>query len=147
MKKLYYIILLFFVLPSIIFGQVPDALSLDLQNLVKPENFSRSINVLLTFASLGLIPFVLVSTTSFLRIIIVFSLMRQALGTGQSPPNTVIISLAIFMTVFIMTPTWNTINTSALNPYNSGKINQKEAIKQISKSVLRSRAGIEKLVL
>tara|TARA_A100001015_G_scaffold309446_1_gene408931 strand:+ start:1665 stop:2402 length:738 start_codon:yes stop_codon:yes gene_type:complete len=128
MKKLFLFFILAFILPSVILGQVPDALSLDLQNLVKPENFSRSINVLLTFASLGLIPFVLVSTTSFLRIIIVFSLMRQALGTGQSPPNTVIISLAIFMTVFIMTPTWNSINTSALNPYYAGKINQKEAI-------------------
>tara|TARA_A100001015_G_C14829350_1_gene647961 strand:- start:234 stop:968 length:735 start_codon:yes stop_codon:yes gene_type:complete len=122
--------ILFLLIPSILLAQVPDALSLDLQNLVKPENFSRSINVLLTFASLGLIPFVLVSTTSFLRIIIVFSLMRTALGTGQSPPNTVIISLAIFMTVFIMTPTWNDINTQALKPYYAGQISQKEAMTQ-----------------
>ena len=128
MKKLVLITLVLFIIPGILFAQVPDALSLELQNLTKPENFSKSVNVLLTFASLGLIPFALVSTTSFLRIIIVFSLMRTALGTGQSPPNSVIVSLAMFMTVFVMTPTWSNINEKALSPYYSGQINQKQAM-------------------
>ena len=114
--------------PNIIFGQGPDVYNLDFVDLVKPQNFSRTITLLITMASLGLIPFFLISTTSFLRTVIVLSLMRQATGTAQSPPNSVIVSLALFITIFVMTPTWNEINEVSIQPYRQGKINQTEAI-------------------
>mgnify|MGYP003332718906 FL=1 len=75
-----------------------------------------------------MIPFFLVSTTCFLRIIIVLSILRMSLATQQSPPNSVMVSLAMFLTIFVMTPTWNDINETAVGPYRSGNLTQMEAI-------------------
>ena len=113
-----------------IFGQVPGGFDINIGSFVSPEGFSSSINLLLALSSISLIPFFLVSTTSFLRIIIVLSMLRQALQTQQSPPNSVMIALALFLTVFVMSPTWNQINQSAVKPYQAGKINQRQALNQ-----------------
>ncbi|MGC6418175.1 MAG: flagellar type III secretion system pore protein FliP [Bradymonadia bacterium] len=77
---------------------------------------------------LTLAPAILLTMTSFTRIIIVFSFLRQALGTQQAPPNQVMIALALFMTVFIMQPVWSKVNTEALQPYSAGTISQTEAM-------------------
>ena len=66
-------------------------------------------------------------TTSFLRFVIVLSLIRQALGTAQSPPNPVIVILALFMTAYVMAPVLSTVYETAIVPYNNGKISQKQA--------------------
>jgi flagellar biosynthetic protein FliP len=66
--------------------------------------------------------------TSFTRIIIVLSLLRQALGTAQLPPNQVLIGLALFMTFLIMTPTWEAVNNKGLKPYMAGELTQSEAL-------------------
>ncbi|MFH1361496.1 MAG: flagellar type III secretion system pore protein FliP, partial [bacterium] len=71
--------------------------------------------------------FFLISVTSFLRIIIVFALIRTAVGTQQVPPNMIIVGLAFFMTVFIMSPVWTEINETAVTPYNQGKLTQAKA--------------------
>jgi flagellar biosynthesis protein FliP len=84
------------------------------------------ILAILTFMTMG--PAVVLTMTSFTRIIIVFSLMRQALGTQQSPPNQVIIALALFLTVFIMQPVWFKIQNEALIPYIEGNISQTVAL-------------------
>jgi len=84
------------------------------------------ILALLTLMTLG--PGAILTMTCFTRIIIVFSLMRQALGTQQSPPNQVIIALSLFMTAFIMQPVWSTIQRDALVPYMEGQISQTVAI-------------------
>ncbi len=70
----------------------------------------------------------MIMMTSFTRIIIVLSLLRQALGTQQLPPNQVLIGLALFMTFMIMGPTWQRVNSDALQPYFDGKIEQSEAL-------------------
>ena len=77
---------------------------------------------ILTLMTLG--PGMILTMTSFTRIVIVFSLMRQALGTQQSPPNQVIIALALFLTAFIMQPVWGEIKTKSLLPYLEGEISQ-----------------------
>ena len=92
------------------------------------EGFSDSIVLLVAMSLIGLIPFFLVTTTSFLRIVIVFSMLRMALATQQSPPNTALIGLAMFMSVFIMTPTINTIMETAVTPFQEGQISQKQAM-------------------
>ena len=114
-------------------AQVPD-INIDVNSFFQPEGFSQSINLLLALAGISLIPFFLVSTTCFLRIVIVLSMTRMALATQQSPPNTVMISLAMFLTIFVMTPTWNEINENAVTPYRDGSISQMEAFKTGSKS-------------
>ena len=118
----------FMMISSNVFGQaLPNVGGIDLGNLAN-EGFSESIALLVAMSMITLIPFLLVTTTSFLRVVIVFSMLRMALATQQSPPNTALIGLAIFMSVFIMTPTFNLIMEDAVAPYQSGQITQKEAM-------------------
>ena len=117
-----------FFVASNAFGQaLPGAPGIDLGNLAN-EGFSESIALLVAMSLITLIPFLLVTTTSFLRVVIVFSMLRMALATQQSPPNTALIGLAIFMSVFIMTPTFNLVMENAVAPYQAGQITQKEAM-------------------
>lgn len=103
--------------------------------------FSNSIQLIISLALISLIPFFLLSVTAFLRIIIVFALLRTAIGTQQVPPNSVLVGLALFMTVFVMSPVWQEVNRTAFVPYNAGKISQAKAfeagMKPLSQFMLR----------
>ncbi|MEE2755910.1 MAG: flagellar type III secretion system pore protein FliP [Myxococcota bacterium] len=77
---------------------------------------------------LTLAPAILLTMTSFTRIIVVFSFLRQALGTQQAPPNQVMIALALFMPVFIMQPVWSKVHREAIQPYSAGTMSQAEAM-------------------
>jgi flagellar biosynthetic protein FliP len=103
--------------------------------------FSSSIQLILSIALISLAPFIVVSMTSFLRIIIVFSFARTAIGTQQIPPNVVLLGLALFMTAFIMAPVWSDISKTAIEPYQLGRISQARAFelgaKPISKFMLK----------
>jgi flagellar biosynthetic protein FliP len=79
---------------------------------------------------LSLLPAVLVMFTSFTRIVVVLSFLRHALGGQQIPPNPVIIGLAIFLTLFIMSPTIDVLTKESINPYMEKKINMTEAVKR-----------------
>ncbi|MFC1770777.1 flagellar type III secretion system pore protein FliP [Candidatus Margulisiibacteriota bacterium] len=129
MKKplIIFAILVYILMPVAVFAQVPG-INIDAESFLKPESFSNSINLLLSLSSISLVPFFLVSTTSFLRTVIVLSMLRTSIGTQQSPPNIVIISLSLFLTLFVMTPTWQKVNEVAVAPYRDGKITQKEAM-------------------
>ena len=81
---------------------------------------------LLTLITLA--PALLIMLTSFTRIVIVLSLLRQALGLQQTPPNIVITGLALFLTILVMAPTWTQIQTSAVNPYMDGKLPAQDAV-------------------
>lgn len=117
---------LILLIPVAILAQEPGILNLD--PMTNSENFSRSLNLLLSMASIAFIPFFLLSSTCFLRIVIVLSMVRQAIGTQQAPPNIVIVSLALFLSVFVMTPTLQQVNTTAVQPYNEGKLSQMQAL-------------------
>ena len=84
--------------------------------------YSLPIQTLLFMTALGFIPAMLLMMTSFTRIIIVLSLLRQALGTMQSPPNQVIVGLSLFLTLFIMAPTFDKIYATAYQPFSEQKI-------------------------
>jgi flagellar biosynthetic protein FliP len=88
---------------------------------------SVNLQLLFLFTVLSLAPAILIMTTSFVRIVIVLSFLRSAL-TVQQPPNQVLISLALFLTAFIMAPTFDSINKQALVPLREGKIQADEAI-------------------
>jgi len=79
--------------------------------------YSLSLQLLALMTSLTLLPSFLLMMTAFIRIIIVLSILRQALGTGQTPPNTVLVGLALFLTLFIMAPVLNDVYVNALVPY------------------------------
>jgi flagellar biosynthetic protein FliP len=108
----------------------PLSANINLQQIMASPQFSNSIQLVLSLAVISLVPFFLISVTSFLRIIIVFSLVRTAVGTQQVPPSSVIIGLALFMTVFIMSPVWKEVNEKAVIPYNKGRISQQKAFER-----------------
>lgn len=87
------------------------------EELTSPEGLSSSLRIMLMLTVLSLAPAILLMTTSFVRIVVVLGLLRQAIGTQQLPPSQVITSLALFMTVLIMAPVWNEIKNEAIVPY------------------------------
>ncbi len=93
-------------------------------------NNSQSVILIVGLAVLSLAPSLILMLTSFTRIIIVFSLTRNALGLQGIPPNQVLIGLALFLSLFVMAPTLDTLNTEALQPYLDGTITQAEAIER-----------------
>lgn len=92
----------------------------------KPGTSALTLILLITILSLA--PAILVLMTSFTRIVIVLSFVRTSLGTQQTPPNQVLIGLALFLTLFVMAPTFSTMNDVALQPYLKGDITQTEAL-------------------
>lgn len=94
-------------------------------------SLSSSVQIILVLTVLALAPTILIMFTSFTRIIVVLHFVRIAVGTQTSPPNQVIIGLALFLTLFIMWPTFTTINENALQPLDEGTITQEEALEQI----------------
>src|SRR5688572_16695631 len=114
-------------------AEPPGATSLSpmqLPDLTKRENFSSAMQIIILLTVLSLAPAILIMMTSFTRIIIVLSLLRQALGTQQLPPNQVLIGLSMFMTFLVMAPTWQRVNSEALQPYMDGSMPQRDALAQ-----------------
>jgi flagellar biosynthetic protein FliP len=93
---------------------------------------SDAVNIILLLTVLSVLPSILLMMTCFTRIVIVFSLLRNALGLQQTPPNQVIIGLALFLSLFIMQPTLNEINTVAYQPFSAGQIDGFEFIDRAS---------------
>ena len=107
----------------------PSLSPMQLPDLTKRENFSSAMQIIILLTVLSLAPAILIMMTSFTRIIIVLSLLRQALGTQQLPPNQVLIGLSMFMTFLVMSPTWQRVNSEALQPYMEGSMEQPDALR------------------
>ena len=97
-------------------------------NLGNDEDFSLAIQALILMTVLSFGPAIVTMMTSFTRIIVVFFFLRMGLGTQQSPPNQVLLGLAMFMTIFIMAPTFNQINEEAIQPYINDEMTQTQAL-------------------
>ena len=104
-------------------------ITLGLEDADDPEKISSALQILVLLTILTLAPAILIMTTSFARIIIVLSFLRQAMGTQQTPPTQILIGLALFLTMFVMGPVWNEINEGALKPYMEEELGQFEALK------------------
>ena len=91
------------------------------------EDYALPIQMILLITVLSLAPAIVIMTTSFTRLVVVFGLLRTALGTQQAPPSQLISGLALFLTFFIMYPVFSEIHDTALMPYIQGEITQKEA--------------------
>ncbi len=83
-----------------------------------PQGLSSSLQVLLLLTVLSLAPSILLMTTCYVRIIVVLGLLRSAIGTPQLPPSQVVTSIALFMTLFIMTPVWTEVYDKSIKPYS-----------------------------
>ena len=92
-----------------------------------PQEVALSLQILALLTILTLAPAILILMTSFTRLIVVFSFLRNALATQQMPPNQVLVGLALFLTFFVMAPVWGDINQNALQPYLAEEISQEEA--------------------
>jgi len=92
------------------------------------QQYSMSLQLLGLMTTLTLLPSMLLMMTSFVRIIIVLSILRQALGTAQTPPNTVLVGLALFLTFFIMSPVFESVYNDAVGPYMNAKLDFDKAL-------------------
>ncbi|MDU9389211.1 flagellar type III secretion system pore protein FliP [Pseudomonas japonica] len=92
------------------------------------QEYSVSLQILLIMTALSFIPAFVILMTSFTRIIIVFSILRQALGLQQTPSNQILIGLALFLTMFIMAPVFDRVNKDALQPYLAETLNAQQAL-------------------
>lgn len=94
------------------------------------QPFSLSIQILVLMTLLTLLPAAILSTSAFLRIIIVLSILRQALGTAQTPPNQMLLGVALFLTFFVMTPVIGSVWEDSAKPYMDGEITAEVAFAQ-----------------
>ena len=101
---------------------------LNVSNAKGGQQYSLTLQLLALMTTLTLLPSMLLMMTSFVRIIIVLSLLRQALGTGQTPPNMVLVGLSLFLTLFIMSPVFDNIYQNALLPYMNGSMPFEKAL-------------------
>lgn len=95
------------------------------------KNYSLTLQILALMTVLTLLPSLLLMMTSFTRIIIVLSILRQALGTAQTPSNQVLVGLALFLTLFIMAPVFDAAYSNAYEPYQAEKISGEEALQRL----------------
>lgn len=129
MAKKVALLLLATVLSSPVLAQVSiPSVSMGLKTTENPQEIVDSIKIVLMLTVLTLAPAILILMTCFTRIIVIFSFLRQALGTQQMPPNQLLVGLSLFLTFFIMRPAFNEINAKALKPYLNGEIKQDVAL-------------------
>lgn len=94
------------------------------------QTYSLTLQILILMTAVTMLPGIVLMMTSFTRIVIVLAILRQALGAGQSPPNQVIIGLSLFLTLFIMGPVIDRINTEAVQPYMAGTLDATAALQK-----------------
>ncbi len=134
MKKavLLFLFIIFICSPAVIHAQqaatVPfPHIGINFGTSSKPGDISTTLQLLLLLTVLSLAPSLMIMTTSYLRIIIVFHFLKTALGTPQMPPSQLVAGISLFITFFIMAPTWSKVNTAALKPLMNGKITAEQA--------------------
>ncbi len=106
----------------------PEDFQFNITTNAGSNSLSSSLQIVLVLTVITLAPFILIMVTSFTRIIVVLHFVRSALGTQTTPPNQVLIGLALFLTFFIMSPVLNQVNTECVQPYESGQLTQEEAL-------------------
>ncbi|HEX3726806.1 MAG TPA: flagellar type III secretion system pore protein FliP [Pirellulales bacterium] len=106
--------------------ELPGGLG-NIDQWTSPDGLTPTLQVMMLLTVVSLAPAILMMTTCFVRIVVVLSLLRQALGTAQLPPSQVMTSIALFMTLLVMSPVWNKVYTEAISPYTQREITLDEA--------------------
>lgn len=97
-----------------------------------PQDLAVTLQIMALLTVLSLAPSILIMTTSFVRIIVVLSFLRNALSIQNAPPNQVIIALSLFLSFYIMSPYWSQANQNGIQPYLNGQITQEEALDNVA---------------
>jgi len=111
-------------------GLTLPSLSLSFSEVESPSDLVNVLKIIIGLTVLSLAPAILIMMTSFTRIVVVLSFLRQSLGTQQMPPNQLIVGLSLFLSFFIMAPTFTQINENAIDPFLNESITQTAAIEQ-----------------
>src|SRR3954468_4004964 len=106
---------------------VPAQLKVDMTSANGQVQMTMPVQIMILMTLLTFLPAIVISLSSFTRIIIVFHFLRQALGTQEAPSNQILIGLALFLSFFVMNPTLTAMYTSAYEPWSKGEIDQSEA--------------------
>ncbi|MFZ2289997.1 MAG: flagellar type III secretion system pore protein FliP [Halopseudomonas yangmingensis] len=129
-------LLLLLLSPGLLAQSAADPLSLPALTLTSDEDgqqtWSVSLQILLLMTALSFIPAIVMMMTSFTRIIIVFAILRQALGLQQTPSSQILVGLALFLTFFIMAPVFERVNNNALQPYINQELSGQQALEAAS---------------
>ncbi|ABO50906.1 flagellar biosynthetic protein FliP [Desulforamulus reducens MI-1] len=128
--------LLLFLIPNGVFAEplIPiPSINLNVETAQEPQQVVDSVKLLIFLTLLSMVPAFLMMLTSFTRIIVVLSFLRSALGTQQTPPNQVLIGLALFLTIFIMNPVYQDINKNSIQPYLANQLTYEQATDQAAK--------------
>lgn len=126
-KVILLVVILLAVLGNTASAQTLPKISIGVEESEDAKDLSVTLQILLLLTILTLAPAIIIMLTSFVRIVVIFSFLRHAIGTHQMPPNQILVGLAIILTAFIMAPTITQINEKALQPYLQDEITQKEA--------------------
>lgn len=108
----------------------PDDFQFNITSNAGSSSLSASLQMLLVLTVLALAPSILIMMTSFTRIIVVLHFVRSALGTQTTPPNQVLVGLALFLTMFIMSPVISNVNANCVQPFQKGELTQEEALNE-----------------
>jgi len=130
-------VLIFLFMAHLAFAEplaVPSV-SIGLGKVSKPGDITVLMQIFFLITILSLAPGLIIMTTSFTRIVVVLSFLRNAMGTQQAPSNQIIIALSLFLTFYIMGPVWQQINTQAIQPYKAQSISQEQAIERATAPV------------
>jgi flagellar biosynthetic protein FliP len=115
-------------LPLVAQAAAPGIPAVTVQGAPGAQSYSLTIQLLLLMTAVTMLPSILLMMTAFTRIVIVLAILRQAIGAGQAPPNQVLVGLSLFLTLFVMSPVVEKINTEAVQPYMAGTIETTEAM-------------------
>jgi flagellar biosynthetic protein FliP len=134
MKKVFFLLWPALLLaPALAAAEGLPTLTVGVGQTTDPAQMSTALQILLVLTVLTMAPAILLMTTAFIRLVVVLSFVRQAMGTQQMPPNQIIIGLALFLTFFIMAPVFGQIHEQALKPYLNKEIGQETALEQAVK--------------
>ena len=125
-------------------------INIGMNTATTPQEFSTGLQVMILLTILSLAPSIVIMTTAFIRIVIVLALTRQAIGVASLPPNQVLAGLALILTFFIMSPTINKINETAIQPYMKHQITQEVALEKAMlplKTFMIKQTGDKELAL
>tara|TARA_B100000686_G_C16794024_1_gene980908 strand:+ start:1928 stop:2776 length:849 start_codon:yes stop_codon:yes gene_type:complete len=134
-KNIIFCSFLFFLLPQSLFAQQGLPLVSVTTDASGSAEYSLTLQILILMTVLTLLPSLLIMMTSFVRIIIVMSLLRQALGTAQTPPNTVLVGISLFLTLFVMSPVLEPVYNEAIVPYINEEVTAEFALETASQPI------------
>ena len=121
-----------------LYAQSPiPGINISIDSATSPQQVSTTLQIVFLLTVLTMAPAILIMTTSFTRFVIVLSFLRQAIGTPTAPSNQVVIGLALFLSLFVMMPVWEEVNTTALEPYLEEAISQEEFMSRAALPIKR----------